>query len=398
MFGIARKGHSTGAARKGFISILALFVAFGVFTAAVFGGFAPTAAQAQGKQFAVGSVVATTATANLLDQPASNGAVVASEPVNTKAMVIGGPFNDGWYWLDFNGTRGYLQDTVLVLVDENYTPVPEVTATNTPVPQKPINTPIPQKPTKTAVPPRATNTPVPPATATSVPTSPAVTTPATSATPDTTVPQAGGVYTDLWLGEMATGGNVRVGPGLDQKVLKGWGAGRRVILYQQVTDSKGAVWYRVSDPPEDPMWVHSSLIRKVAPIQYQPGNKFKGKWVDVSISQQVVVAYDNAVPVKVTLASTGKAPNTTEIGTWKIYYRLTKQEMKGGSKAAGDYYDLKDVPWVQYFHISGEALHGTYWHDDFGHPHSHGCVNLSTPMAQWFYGWANIGTVVNVHQ
>jgi len=42
-------------------------------------------------------------------------------------------------------------------------------------------------------------------------------------------------------------------------------------------------------------------------------------------------------------------------------------------------------------------LHGTYWHDDFGRPHSHGCVNLSTPMSEWFYGFANLGTIVYVH-
>jgi lipoprotein-anchoring transpeptidase ErfK/SrfK len=72
--------------------------------------------------------------------------------------------------------------------------------------------------------------------------------------------------------------------------------------------------------------------------------------------------------------------------------------MKGGSLAAGDYYFLKDVPYPQYFHNSGEGLHGTYWHDDFGRPHSHGCVNLSTPMSEWFYKWANVGMTVWVHK
>ena len=53
--------------------------------------------------------------------------------------------------------------------------------------------------------------------------------------------------------------------------------------------------------------------------------------------------------------------------------------MQGGNKASGDYYNLKDVPYPQYFNMTGESLHGTYWHDDFGHPHSHGCVNLEHP-------------------
>jgi len=144
------------------------------------------------------------------------------------------------------------------------------------------------------------------------------------------------------------------------------------------------------------MWVHSSLIRPVAPVEFQPA-KFRGKWVDVNISQQITTAYENGKPVKVTLCSTGKGVNETNLGVWKIYWRLTKQDMQGGNKASGDYYNLKDVPYPQYFNMTGESLHGTYWHDDFGHPHSHGCVNLSIPMAQWFYGWDTIGTIVYVH-
>jgi hypothetical protein len=215
-------------------------------------------------------------------------------------------------------------------------------------------------------------------------------------TPDYTVPTVPGDYTGLWLGEMAVAGNVRSGPGLDKPIMKGWWAGRRVLLYESATDAKGGIWYRVSDPPEDPMWVHSSLIRRVAPVLFEPA-RFRGHWVNVNLTQQVVTAYENGVPVKVTLASTGKAKTPTEIGTWKIYWRLPKQTMEGGNLASGDYYKLKDVPFPQYFHLSGESLHGTFWHDNFGRPMSHGCVNLSTPIAGWFYGWANIGTVVYVH-
>ncbi len=115
------------------------------------------------------------------------------------------------------------------------------------------------------------------------------------------------------------------------------------------------------------------------------------------ITQQIVTAYNGAVPERVTLASTGTATHPTNLGVQKIYWRLPTQEMIGGNKASGDYYDLPDVPYVQYFNTTGEALHGTYWHDNFGRPMSHGCVNLSIPMSQWFYGWAGIGTVVYVH-
>jgi lipoprotein-anchoring transpeptidase ErfK/SrfK len=205
------------------------------------------------------------------------------------------------------------------------------------------------------------------------------------------------IYEGLWIGEMTKKASVRSGPGPSTKVIKSWWAGRRVLLYNAIPDGSGGFWHRVSESPEAPMYVHSSTIRKVMAVQFE-GARFAGRWVNVNVSQQVVTAYEDGVPVKVTLASTGTSKNPTELGTWKIAWRLPKKDMTGGSKAKGDYYYLKNVPYPQYFHNSGEALHGTYWHDNFGRPLSHGCVNLSTPMAKWFYGWAGIGTVVYVHK
>ena len=61
------------------------------------------------------------------------------------------------------------------------------------------------------------------------------------------------------------------------------------------------------------------------------------------------------------------------------------------------WFDLPGVPWSTFFTYDGIAIHGTYWHHNFGHPMSHGCVNASTPDAQWLYNWADVGTLVNVH-
>lgn len=321
------------------------------------------AQEAREQTLPLDSVVATIINTSLREQPADSPAITQM-PVNSRAIIVGGPFNDGWYWLDYNMVRGYVQGRALVLVDDKYTPVPAQTAT-------------------------ATSTKVPPS-STAVPTATA------TPTPDGQVPTTEGVYTGLWIGEMSSGGNVRTGPGLDQRVLKGWPAGRRVLLFQQARDSKGGIWYRVSDPPEEPMYVHSSLIRKVMPVVYE-GAKYKGKWININITQQVVTAYQDGTPVKVTLTSTGKGDNPTELGVWKIYLRVPIQDMEGGNKASGDYYNLKDVPWVQYFHTSGEGLHGTYWHDNFGRPMSHGCINLSTPIAKWFYDFGHLGMIVYAH-
>ena len=66
-----------------------------------------------------------------------------------------------------------------------------------------------------------------------------------------------------------------------------------------------------------------------------------------------------------------------------------------GYRLGYDYY-LPNVPYVQYFYRD-YAIHGTYWHNNFGTPMSHGCVNLTIPDSQWIFNWASNGTVVNVH-
>ena len=367
------RSHPSTNRRTGPIAIALLGLMALSMSVALVVGMDTSTAYAQDKALPLGTVVATTTGLNLRDQPNADGSLVVSMPVNAKALVLGGPFNDNWYWLDYNGTRGYALGKYLVVVDDKWTPVSTETATTTGTPGGSATPPAP------------------------VPTSDGTQTAASpTATPDYTAPVTPGDYSGLWIGEMTFGGNVRVGPGLNHKVLKGWWAGRRVLLYQAVNDESGGVWYRVSEPPETPMYVHSSLIRKVAAVKFQNA-RYSGKWIDINITQQTVTAYEGGTPLKVTLVSTGKAKTPTEIGSWKIYWRLPKQTMQGGNLAAGDYYRLENVPFPQYFHTSGESFHGTFWHDNFGRPMSHGCVNMSTPMAGWLYGWANIGTRVWSH-
>jgi lipoprotein-anchoring transpeptidase ErfK/SrfK len=89
------------------------------------------------------------------------------------------------------------------------------------------------------------------------------------------------------------------------------------------------------------------------------------------------------------LVSTGLPYTPTLQGEYAIYYRLASQTMSGPG------YYLPNVQWVQYFY-SGYALHGTYWHENFGNPMSHGCVNLTNDDAKWLYDFGEIGTPVYV--
>jgi lipoprotein-anchoring transpeptidase ErfK/SrfK len=125
-----------------------------------------------------------------------------------------------------------------------------------------------------------------------------------------------------------------------------------------------------------------------------PGLAPNERWIDVSLSTQRLVAYQGNLPVFETLVSTGKAQYPTVTGQFRIWLRLESQDMDG-YRLGFDYY-LKGVPYVQYFY-QDYALHGTYWHSNFGHPMSHGCVNLSPADAAWLFDFANYGTLVNVH-
>ena len=127
----------------------------------------------------------------------------------------------------------------------------------------------------------------------------------------------------------------------------------------------------------------------VDPPPAQPGASGE-RWIDVNLTQQVLVAYEGNTPVRRTAVSTGLPGTPTVTGQYHIYVKYTAQLMVGPG------YYLPDVPWVMYFY-EGYGLHGTYWHNNFGHPMSHGCVNLPTPEAKWLYDWASVGTLVNIH-
>jgi lipoprotein-anchoring transpeptidase ErfK/SrfK len=115
------------------------------------------------------------------------------------------------------------------------------------------------------------------------------------------------------------------------------------------------------------------------------------RWIDVDLSAQTVFAMQGDQIVNRFLVSTGRWPTVTVTGIYRIYVKYRAADMSGP-----DYY-LPDVPYVMYFY-KGYGLHGTYWHNNFGTPMSHGCVNLRTPDAGWIYDWASVGTVVNVHE
>lgn len=119
----------------------------------------------------------------------------------------------------------------------------------------------------------------------------------------------------------------------------------------------------------------------------QPGS---GKWIDINLSQQRITAYVGQTPVYSAIVSTGTWQYPTVVGTYSVYVKYRYTPMSGPG------YYLPNVPHTMYFY-RGYAIHGAYWHNNFGTPMSHGCVNLSLGDAEWFYNWAPVGTKVVSH-
>jgi lipoprotein-anchoring transpeptidase ErfK/SrfK len=116
----------------------------------------------------------------------------------------------------------------------------------------------------------------------------------------------------------------------------------------------------------------------------------EGRWIEVDISEQRVSAYEGEEMVKSFLVSTGTSLHPTVVGQYRVYVKYYATDMSGPG------YYLPDVPYTMYYY-SGYALHGTYWHSNFGTPMSHGCVNLRTPDSEWLFHFASVGTLVYVH-
>lgn len=120
-----------------------------------------------------------------------------------------------------------------------------------------------------------------------------------------------------------------------------------------------------------------------------------GKWIEIDISSQRLTAYLGNEVVGSWLISSGKAATPTQIGEGRIYAKYAMQTMTGTIN--GEYYYVPNIKWVSYFN-GGEAIHGTYWHSNFGNPMSHGCINMTEEAAKVIYDFAPIGTKVIVHQ
>ncbi len=141
-------------------------------------------------------------------------------------------------------------------------------------------------------------------------------------------------------------------------------------------------------PTRHPTQIPASSSSSGLPLP--PGVNKGERWIDIDLSEQRLYAYQGKNLVNSFVVSTGTWIHPTVTGQFRIYVQYRFTDMSGPG------YYLADVPYTMYFY-RGYGIHGTYWHNNFGTPMSHGCVNMITSEAGWVFNWSVVGTIVNVH-
>ncbi len=179
-------------------------------------------------------------------------------------------------------------------------------------------------------------------------------------------------------------------------VVSAWVSGEEVI-------KDNPTWAALSDNA----FVYSSILRPVALAEPPPppdaASGLTGRWIDLNLLHQVVVAYEGRSAVRLARTSTGRPGWETAPGRYAVQRRVEKETMESTSLIGLDAqradYKVENVRWTQYFSADGKALHENYWkpRDEFGIPSSHGCAGLVAEDAKFFWDWADIGVPVLAH-
>jgi len=168
-------------------------------------------------------------------------------------------------------------------------------------------------------------------------------------------------------------------------------------VYGLGKDSDGNLYYLVTeDRWGESYYVNVSHLRiiddeELLPIS--PELELESKTILVDTKNQVLIAYEDNTPVMISAISSGLISKNlnlaTPVGEYSINYKRPTRHMVHSDKVGINDSELYGVPWVSYFTDSGIAFHGTYWHNDYSLPRSHGCVNLPIHAAHWIYLWTD---------
>jgi hypothetical protein len=155
-----------------------------------------------------------------------------------------------------------------------------------------------------------------------------------------------------------------------------------------------SIWYKIYDEKlRASFFVDSADMRLIPPeelVPLSPEVQDFRKSIHVDTATQSVTAFEDETAVLTARCSTGGRTTKTPLGEFRTYHKGPSIHMTNdGAPGAGRGYDLPGVPWVSFFTGNGVSFHGTYWHNDYGSPRSHGCVNLTPEAAKFLYHWSN---------
>ncbi len=204
---------------------------------------------------------------------------------------------------------------------------------------------------------------------------------------------------DVWQGLTVGESNVRSEPTTASATIRTLAAGEDLAVVQWVRGEavveNQITWALL----EDGGYVYARNIVRHAPVEPPPlpaDAPTEGRWIDVHLTQQLMVAYEGRSAVRTVVTTTGMPGWETPPGWYAINWRVANETMESGSIGAESFYVLKDVLFTQYFTNRGHALHYAWWKtaETIGRPGSHGCLNLLMDDAQFFWDWAGVGTPV----
>ncbi|MBN2717731.1 MAG: L,D-transpeptidase [Deltaproteobacteria bacterium] len=171
--------------------------------------------------------------------------------------------------------------------------------------------------------------------------------------------------------------------------FRGVGPVDRLNVYRVYAEeqSGGQTYYQI----EGDRWLKGSQVAFFRLREELPeGVGENDKWIWVDLSKQTLEAYQGAMPIFVTLVSTGlpeSEETVTPNGEFAIDFKHVTDNMAGSVGDGEDVYSVADVPWVQYIHRN-IAFHASFWHSKYGTPKSHGCINLSPADARYLFDWS----------
>jgi hypothetical protein len=158
-----------------------------------------------------------------------------------------------------------------------------------------------------------------------------------------------------------------------------------------VSNEEKSIWYKIYDKVlEDSFYIPSYNMRIVPPEELTPLSANvpdADKLIHVDLSAQMVTAFEGEKMVFSSRCSSGQRGTNTPTGQFSTYHKGPSIHMTNQGDAVNHIYNLAGVPWCSFFTGAGHAFHGTYWHNDYGRPRSHGCVNLPSSDAKWLYRW-----------